>query len=166
MNAASLIRYTVNENGCWLWGGFVNPRGYGHVQHNGTTRLAHRSFYETYVGPIPAGLTIDHVCHNDSDCAGGPTCLHRRCVNPQHLEAVPHRENILRGLCQAAANAKKTHCKRGHEFTPDNLYHFTNASGRQSRKCRTCTRERRQRQALAAANVPVLSSSSSMKVEP
>lgn len=81
---------------------------------------------------------IDHLCGV------------RRCVNPEHLEAVTHRENLLRGTGFAAVNAAKTHCPHGHEYTPENTYHNPNPNG--GRICRTCKRKRdaeRRRRSLA-----------------
>ena len=78
-----LTWYTEDENGCWLWTGRVNKStGYGEQAND----LAHRLFYESLVGEIPAGLELDHLCR-----------VHR-CVNPSHLEAVTHRVNVLRGV--------------------------------------------------------------------
>ena len=79
--------------------------------------------YELHVGPIPKGLTVDHTCRN------------RRCVNPNHMEIVTQKENNARGNSPSAINARKTHCKRGHPFSGDNLYVDP---GRQSRHCRAC----------------------------
>jgi hypothetical protein len=83
---------------------------------------AHRVLYRLVNGPIPIGAEIDHLCRN------------RSCVNPDHLEAVSHRENLMRSpIAPAAINARKTHCKYGHEFTQTNTYV---SSGR--RRCRLC----------------------------
>lgn len=83
---------------CWLWRGAIQTRGYGSFGFRGKVELAHRSAYELFVGPIPDGLTIDHTCHNDSGCRStGKDCLHRRCVNPAHLEPVTVAVNNNRG---------------------------------------------------------------------
>jgi hypothetical protein len=119
---------------CWLWTAGKDHHGYGVFWAHGRSTSAHRAAYELLIGPVPDGLDLDHVCHNDSGCAGAATCLHRRCVNPDHLEAVTTRENILRGVSPSALSARKTHCLRGHEFTPENTY--VKPSG--IRECRTC----------------------------
>jgi hypothetical protein len=126
---------------CWIWTA-TTSRGYGQFwrrKDNGGTVAAHRYAYELLVGTIPDYLTLDHLCHNDSGCRGGETCIHRACVNPAHLEPVSIGVNALRGTSFAANNARKTHCIRGHEFTPDNIY--TNPSQPRGRFCITCRRD-------------------------
>jgi hypothetical protein len=108
---------------CWLWTGAKSVRGYG-VAGQRPSRLAHRVAYEYLVGQIPEGLDLDHLCRVLA------------CVNPDHLEPVPHRINVLRGESPAAQNAVKTHCKRGHSLSGDNLYVFPSGG----RMCRTCYR--------------------------
>lgn len=110
---------------CWRYQGYVRRNGYGQHGH----RLAHRLAYELLVGPIPAGLTIDHLCRN------------RVCANPAHLEAVSNRENLMRGVSLSAQNARKTHCQNGHPLTGDNL-RVRVIRGRDARDCRTCLRVR------------------------
>ena len=110
----------VNKSeGCWEWTGARQPAGYGTVRVLNRTCLAHRVAYESLVGPIPDGLHLDHLCRNPS------------CVNPAHLEPVTNRENITRGLCAV----RGTHCKRGHEFTPENTYNVPKTGQRQCREC-------------------------------
>lgn len=97
--------------GCWLWTG-TRKNGYGRLnavidgQHQ--CLLAHRVVYESLVGPVPDGLTLDHRCRV------------RACVNPAHLEPVTMKENILRGESAGARNAVKTHCPKGHPYSPEN----------------------------------------------
>lgn len=97
-------------------------------------RGAHVYSWELANGPVPAGMTIDHLCHTPESCAGGPACQHRRCVNPAHLTLATYRDNALRGSSPAAINARKTHCPRGHPLSGDNL--FVNVRG--ARVCRAC----------------------------
>lgn len=115
-----------SSDGCWEWRGCRNREGYGRVRWEGWSQQAHRVVYTLLVGVIPAGLHLDHLCRNTA------------CVNPAHLEAVSARENIRRGVSPVAARAKQTHCKHGHEFTPENTY--VKADG--NRDCRACHRAR------------------------
>ncbi len=130
-------------NGCWLWTNELN-RGYGHTTDaDGRYRGAHRVVYETLVEPIPEGLTLDHLCHNEAaargECRGGEQCPHRACVNPDHLEPVPDGINIRRSpLTRASLNAAATHCPHGHEYTEEN----TMQNERGWRWCRACDRAR------------------------
>jgi hypothetical protein len=126
---------TVTPTGCWVWTRAVDRDGYG-IAGAPERSSAHRVAYLAFVGPIPDGLSLDHTCHtNDNSCLGGAACMHRRCVNPGHLEAVTGEENTLRGLSAWAQNARKTHCHRGHEFTPENTYQRSDG-----RACRACIR--------------------------
>lgn len=117
---------------CWLWKGSLN-QGYGQFAFRKKIVRAHRFAYELLVGPIPDRLTLDHLCRV------------RACVNPDHLEPVTDRENILRGTGLSARNAARTHCKRGHLFDEANTYN----NGRR-RRCRACKNEQ-QRTGRAAA---------------
>lgn len=107
---------------CWIWTGGVagnlNYPKYGRT----SGQQAHRFSYELLVGPVPADLDLDHLCR---------TSL---CVNPAHLEPVTHLENIMRGESLPALNARKTHCQRGHEFTPENTGQMSSGG----RSCITC----------------------------
>lgn len=99
-------------DGCWIYYG-PKTSGYGthHLGSEGSVRV-HRKVYELLVGPIPADMHLDHLCHNaDSACRGGTGCPHRACCNPAHLEPVPHAENVRRGA------QRRTTCKRGHALT-------------------------------------------------
>lgn len=136
--------YTATDLGyktpCWPWTGRISVYGYGRIKnrrnHGGVQDpMAHRFVYEQVVGPIPEGMTLDHLCHNaDQSCNDGTGCIHRRCVNPDHLEPATRRANTFSGRTPAAANAAKTHCKWGHEFTPEN----TGVEKSGKRYCRAC----------------------------
>ena len=108
-------------NSCWIWTSEKNYSGYGKFQLKGKRVKAHRFSYELTNGKIPKGLTIDHLCRN------------RSCVNPDHLEAVTQKENLLRGISPAAINSRRKFCIRGHLLSGRNLYVKPN-NGRQCRR--------------------------------
>jgi hypothetical protein len=114
-----------DADACWIWPWSRNHKGYGSAHFRGKTTGAHRAAYELLIGPIPDGLVIDHLCRTPA------------CVNPSHMEPVTSRENIMRGECYAAQNARKTHCMHGHELTGENLY--VRRDGK--RQCIICRRE-------------------------
>lgn len=117
----------VTESGCWLWESSENPQGYGQLTFKKQHYSAHCFSYELYRGAIPEGMTLDHLCRV------------RCCVNPDHLEVVTNKVNILRGIGVTARNSRKTHCKHGHEFTPENTYIYKyRATG--GRACLICRR--------------------------
>lgn len=128
-------RVVVNEFGCWIWTGQKQDSGYGRLGIDGTTKVAHKFIYEQLVGPVPKGMVLDHLCHTESDCPGGPECPHRPCVNPEHLEPVSPKENIRRGRT-GQLEAQRTHCPQNHAYTPEN----TRINGK-SRQCRKCGRD-------------------------
>lgn len=110
---------------CILWKGArmeTHKNQYGIV---GKRAFAHRIAYEKYYGKIPKGLVIDHLCRNGL------------CINPEHLEAVSNKENILRGNGPPAKNARKTHCHNGHEFNVKNTRYRKDGK----RVCKICEKE-------------------------
>lgn len=119
----------MTESGCWIWMAALMNEGYGIIEINKEHALAHRVSYETFVGPIPEGLHIDHLCRV------------RCCVNPKHLEPVTCAENLRRGIVTTEAARKistanrkmKTHCPHGHQYTAENTRVY-----RGSRFCRAC----------------------------
>lgn len=136
-------RITITESGCWQWGGYLTE-GYGRTWWIKREERAHRLVYEFLVGPIPAGLDFDHLCHNaDTACSGGPTCPHRSCVNPDHCEPVTRKVNIRRGRGGNRGQVQriKSHCPHGHPYDEVNTGHYLTPSGGPHRVCRTCARE-------------------------
>lgn len=133
-------RITITGKGCWEWTGTKVGEGkYGQMMLHGKKQPTHRLTYETYVGPIPPGLQIDHLCRNHA------------CCNPNHLEAVTPQTNVRRGTLPDVTRARHaaiTQCPRGHGYTPENV--IRNSRG--SRRCRTCHNELvRQRRRLGKA---------------
>lgn len=112
---------------CWLWVASTNGKGYGTYSKWKLNRYAHRYAYEMVNGEIVDGLEIDHLCGT------------RNCVRPDHLEAVTHAENMRR------MSQSQTHCKRGHEFTPENTRIMNYGNGR--RLCKECARITRRERA-------------------
>lgn len=117
------------SSGCWNWMGSIVPGGYGkfNVEKNKVRKCfnAHRWAYEYFKGPIPDGLTLDHLCRN------------RRCVNPDHLEPVTIRENLLRGNGVPARNARKKRCPKGHLLFPSP---YPCHRGKIARYCPICSK--------------------------
>lgn len=118
-------RIIISENGCWVWQGYKQKSGYSIINpgsDNNVRKLGHRHIYEILVGPIPPGLTLDHLCRNPP------------CVNPEHLDPCTLIENINRAIPYRA----KTHCPRGHEYTASNT--MFNMKG--SKACRKCKNDK------------------------
>jgi hypothetical protein len=123
---------------CWLWTGGTGSAGYGLARDprggrgpdGGRPKIsAHRIAYELVVGPIPDGLTLDHLCRVPP------------CVNPAHLEPVTQFVNNHRGNGYYAKNARKTHCPQGHPYDAAN----TRVNARGWRTCKTCIGATRRR---------------------
>ncbi len=113
---------------CWLWTGAKANTGYGQLRIDNKPLLSHRVVYEQIVGPIPEGLSLDHLCRVPA------------CCNPAHLEPVTHLENCHRGL----QGALKTHCANGHPWTEENkMRNGTSSNGSPAYRCRICKSEQR-----------------------
>jgi len=112
------------ETPCEPWAGHITAQGYGRVSVKGRSIGAHVLAWTTANGPVPKGLVLDHLCRN------------RACCNVKHLEPVTPKENTLRGIGPTAQNAKKTHCKRGHELSGSNVIGTEDGW----RICHTCQR--------------------------
>ena len=116
---------------CWEWRGTKLLSGYCVILLNGKQLLAHRVAYEAFVGKIPIGLQIDHLCRN------------RACVNPAHMETVTRHENIKRGMAGRLTGLSqriKTHCRYGHPYNEENTYHRPD----NGRDCKICQHRRAQ----------------------
>lgn len=118
-----ILRLTDRSGECWLWTGRLDVDGYGRITIKKRPARAHRAAYETFVGPIPEGMEIDHLCRV------------RHCVRPDHLEAVTHRVNVTRSVEATGMIANRivgaTSCT--HDRDAADL-----ASGK---RCRACRRE-------------------------
>lgn len=123
----NLMRHVDQSGGpdaCWPWMSGGDGYGkYGRANVNGKTVGAHVAVYRHLVGPVPAGLEIDHLCRNPI------------CCNPAHMEPVTRRENVLRQPKVIAARTA-SHCRNGHPWTPENTYIHPSQG---SRICRICT---------------------------
>ena len=114
----------ITETGCWVWTAGCTPGGYSTFRGvNSECTYGHRFSYEYYIGPIPSNLEIDHLCRV------------RCCVNPDHLEAIPHQINCQRGEV-GIAGREKTHCPHGHEYDEENTYIRPDNGFRICRSCR------------------------------
>lgn len=142
--AAMRVLGRVDFSGiCWEWQGTVSQGGYGRCWvplsvAQQSSMAVHRLVYEFLVGHIPDGLQLDHLCRN------------RVCCNPDHLEPVTPRENVMRSYAPTRFFAEQTHCSRGHEYTPENTYYRPNKP--RFRYCRACMRRfRREKNARRKA---------------
>jgi hypothetical protein len=123
-------------SGCWLWTSTIEHDGYGVAKIDGVMFKAHRAAYHLLVGPVPDGLTIDHLC-----CT---TC----CVNPAHMEPVTAAENARRARLRMDG---KTHCAHGHELTGANLYRGRRGNCLACRKASTARSNEKVAERRAAA---------------
>lgn len=122
-----------DEDACWSWDGAHFAQGYAETWDGARPLYAHRVAHEIWVGKIPAGYEVDHLCHT-MECQLTTDCPHRECINPKHLIAVPPRDNNMRSNSMSAQHARKTHCRRGHPYDEKN----THITPRGSRSCRAC----------------------------
>jgi hypothetical protein len=133
--AERLARSSVRDrNGCLVWTGSRTTTGYGKIGIGGKTRRVHRVAWELQHGAIPDALVTDHLCRV------------RLCIEVSHLELVPNRVNILRGVGPTAQKARQQSCRRGHQFSAEN----TRITRDNRRRCRQCHRESQRRTRGAA----------------
>jgi hypothetical protein len=137
MNRVAISNIEYNNTPCWEWLGRKTKYGYGQFDTNNIAVLAHRWAYQYFIGLVPDGLELDHLCKNTS------------CVNATHLEPTTHKENVLRGNGPTAQNAIKTHCINNHAFTPENTYLRTDGG----RQCKTCIMARHEHRKFRLANL-------------
>lgn len=123
MPLLEFLRGITRTDDCVLWPGHLDRAGYGHLTVRGKHGVkAHRESYQIHNGPIPDGMTVDHLCFTPA------------CVNPRHLRVLTRSANS-----KNQRSAQRTHCSQGHEYTPENTYLKPGArNGR--RTCRACQR--------------------------
>ena len=129
-------RFEVQPSGCWWHPSVPTAKGYAQTKFGwpiAKSTLIHRLSWMHYKGNIPEGMVLDHTCHNPSECVGGNDCIHRRCVNPDHLTLVTDVENSHRTV---RVLEYKTHCKNGHKLE-NNIYRYNSKKGKRS-ACATC----------------------------
>jgi hypothetical protein len=134
----------VLPNGCWEWVGYLT-NGYGSFRIDGKNVRMPRAAWLIQRGQIPEGLEPDHLCR------------YRPCVNTDHMELVTHAENVRRGISGMVNGAReraKTHCPRGHEYTPENTRIL--GGGRKCLECRPILEARRTRKKIKGVLYTVL----------
>lgn len=136
--ARFMSKVQIQPDGCWHWTGGVFDNGYGLFIFAGKNRRAHRVIYVWTHGEVDEGLSLDHSCHSQSkDCVGGVTCLHRRCVNPEHLAPATQKAQLA-----GAVYVRAETCKNGHPWTEENTTRvWNNRDQAYQRRCRTCSRK-------------------------
>jgi hypothetical protein len=127
------MRFVETTPVCWKWIGATEGPGYGLFSKHSKSERAYRISYELFIGPIPKGMTVHHICHNPN------------CVNPGHLELLIRKDHVaLHDTNIMTANSKKTHCRNGHEYTEKNTRRDKNG-GRYCRECHRIGERNRQR---------------------
>ena len=126
MDISRFFSHVEKTTTCWIWKGCIGTTGYGCCDKKYGDYYAHRASYKIAKGNIPYKLQIDHLCKN------------KKCVNPEHLEAVTQRENIRRGESISTINARRTSCDYGHQFTEQNTFFRPSWNGVWYRSCKKC----------------------------
>lgn len=122
--ARLMSKTRIAETGCWEFTGARNSAGYGNLWSGRRLVCAHRAAYELWVEAVPAGMELHHTCKN--------TC----CCNPAHLQIVHPKGH------RKVENSTKTHCRYGHEYTPENTYRIHGTGARSCKKCRLAATRR------------------------
>lgn len=125
------LSFPEPNTGCHIWCAATYNNGYGFIRINNKSLSAHRVSYFVSKGEIGDGLVVDHLCNNIF------------CINPLHLEAKTHKENILRSSSPSALNALKTHCDKGHLYGENKNNVRVNKKG--GRDCLICLKEKKRR---------------------
>lgn len=122
-------RVKISDTGCWEYQGPDNGLGYRQASLNGKRRMVHRAMYElTYSMTIHPKLVVCHTCDNPA------------CCNPDHLWIGTEKQNMGDAADkQRWSRQRKTHCVKGHEFTPENTSYKVQR-GRPCRICKECAR--------------------------
>lgn len=124
---------------CIIWHKSIRDTGYGQTWFRGKIMKAHKVEWIKAYGDIPKGFVVDHVCHNEAvergECEGGVTCIHRACINPEHLRLVTQQENVMAGIHSID---NRSHCNQGHPFIKENIMVRKNGK----RECAECNRVR------------------------
>ena len=129
--ATRLLSHVAPDGDCWRWTGSISKEGYGQLRSGGKTVLAHRAAYETFRGPVPSGMDLDHLCRN------------RWCVNAQHLEVVTRATNLRRGMHPNMVLFRRGECARGHPRTEENVVRNREGGIAYCRICRNIRRKER-----------------------
>lgn len=142
-----LSKVTVSDEGIWTWAPPLGTGGYGSLHiggKHGPMAQAHRLAYTVLVGPIPAGMDLDHVRHNEAYklglCNGGKECQHRREVDPAYLVPRTREENWLLGAASSSGPLLTDQCKWGHPLVGENMRIEVRRNGSEARICRACKR--------------------------
>jgi len=130
-----MLRIEDAPHECWRWTGTIRPQGYGSVHLRGSSWQAHIMVYELFAGPVPEGKILHHTCHN------------KWCCNPAHVKPATSSENNADSRANRDPNKprrKRTHCRRGHEFTEGSFRWYTRGHYR-VRICLACEAAARRR---------------------